>query len=53
LVWNGVLTHDDPVQAKKVADVVESLDRNLQVVLADAASAIGSHVSANSLAASK
>ncbi len=28
LVWNQVLTHDDPVQAKKVSDVVESLDRN-------------------------
>jgi ABC-type uncharacterized transport system auxiliary subunit len=48
-VWNEVLTHDDPVQAKKVADVVQSLDRNLQVVLGDAASAIGSYVSAHAL----
>jgi ABC-type uncharacterized transport system auxiliary subunit len=47
LVWNQVLTHDDPVQAKKVADVVQSLDRNLQVVLGDAASAIASYVAAH------
>jgi ABC-type uncharacterized transport system auxiliary subunit len=47
LVWNQVLTHDDPVQAKKVADVVQSLDRNLQVILGDAASAIASYVAAH------
>jgi len=47
LVWNQVLTHDDPVQAKKVADVVQSLERNLQVVLGDAASAIASYVAAH------
>jgi ABC-type uncharacterized transport system auxiliary subunit len=47
LVWTGVLTHDDPVQAKTVADVVQSLDRNLQMVLGDAASAIGSYVAAH------
>lgn len=47
LVWNQVLTHDEPVQAKKVADVVQSLDRNLQVVLGDAASAITSYVAAH------
>jgi ABC-type uncharacterized transport system auxiliary subunit len=49
LVWNDVLTHDDPVQAKTVPDVVQSLDRNLQVVLGDAASAIGSYVAAHPL----
>jgi ABC-type uncharacterized transport system auxiliary subunit len=47
LVWNQILTHDDPVQAKKVSDVVQSLDRNLQVVLGDAASAIASYVAAH------
>jgi ABC-type uncharacterized transport system auxiliary subunit len=47
LVWSQAFTHDDPVQAKKVADVVQSLDRNLQVVLADATSAIGSYVAAH------
>jgi ABC-type uncharacterized transport system auxiliary subunit len=51
LIWTGLITHDDPVQAKKVADVVQSLDRNLQVVLGDAASAIGSHISASTLVA--
>ncbi len=47
LVWNQILTHDDPVQAKKVADVVQSLDRNLQAVLGEAASAISSYVAAH------
>ncbi|MGA2716999.1 MAG: ABC-type transport auxiliary lipoprotein family protein [Bryobacteraceae bacterium] len=47
LVWNEVFTHDDPVQAKTVPDVVQSLDRNLQVVLGDAASGIGSYVAAH------
>lgn len=53
LIWTGVITHDDPVQAKKVADVVQSLDRNLQVVLGEAASALGSHVSEPPLRSSK
>jgi ABC-type uncharacterized transport system auxiliary subunit len=51
-VWNQVFTHDDPVQAKTVSDVVQSLDRNLQGVLGDAASAIGSYVAAHALRAS-
>jgi ABC-type uncharacterized transport system auxiliary subunit len=49
LVWNQAFTHDDPVQAKTVADVVQSLDRNLQVVLANAASEIGTYVAAHPL----
>jgi ABC-type uncharacterized transport system auxiliary subunit len=52
-VWNQVLTHDDPVQAKTVSDVVQSLDRNLQVVLGDASSAIGAYIAAHPLGASK
>jgi ABC-type uncharacterized transport system auxiliary subunit len=52
LVWNEVLTHDDPVQAKTVSDVVQSLDRNLQMVLGDAASAIGSYVTTHTLRSS-
>ena len=48
LVWNETLTHDDPVQAtKKVADVVQSFDRNLQTVLANAASDIGTYITAH------
>jgi len=49
LVWNETLTHDDPVPAKTVADVVQSLDRNLQVVLGNAASDIGTYVAAHPL----
>ena len=51
-VWTEVLTHDDPVQAKTVSDVVQSLDRNLQVVLGDASSAIGSYVTTHALRSS-
>jgi ABC-type uncharacterized transport system auxiliary subunit len=47
MVWSQMLTHAEPVQAKKVSDVVQSLDRNLQVVLGDAVSAIGSYVAAH------
>jgi len=45
-VWSQTLTHDDPVQAKKVSDVVQSLDRNLRVVLDEAAAAIGGYIAA-------
>jgi ABC-type uncharacterized transport system auxiliary subunit len=50
LVWSQLLTRDDPIQAKKVSDVVQSLDRNLRAVLAEAAAAIGQNVEAHSLA---
>jgi ABC-type uncharacterized transport system auxiliary subunit len=49
LVWNETFTHDDPVQAKTVADVVQSLDRNLQVVLGNVASDVGTYVAAHPL----
>ena len=41
--------HDDPAQAKTVADVVQSMDRNLQGVLGEAASGIGSYIAAHPL----
>jgi ABC-type uncharacterized transport system auxiliary subunit len=49
LVWNQTFTHDDPVQAKTVADVVASLDRSLQVVLGNASTDIGAYVAAHPL----
>ena len=49
LIWNQRLTHDDPVQAKKVSDIVQSLDRNLRAVLDEAAAAIGAYVGAHPL----
>jgi ABC-type uncharacterized transport system auxiliary subunit len=49
LVWTEMLTHEDRVQTKNVSNVVQSLDRNLQVVLANAASAIASYVTAHSM----
>jgi ABC-type uncharacterized transport system auxiliary subunit len=50
LVWSQLLTRDDPVEAKKVSDVVQSLDRNLRAVLDEAAAAIGQNVNAHPLA---
>jgi ABC-type uncharacterized transport system auxiliary subunit len=47
LVWNETFTHDDPAQAKTVSDVVQSLDRNLQVVLGNVASDVGTYVAAH------
>ena len=47
LVWTELFTHDDPVEAKKVSDVVQSLDRNLQVILGNASSAIGTYIAAH------
>jgi len=41
LVWNRLLTHDEPSQAKEVRDVVRSLDQNLQQVLKEAAASLG------------
>jgi ABC-type uncharacterized transport system auxiliary subunit len=49
LVWSQTFTHDDPVTAKTVADVVASLDRNLQVVLGNVATDIGTYVAAHPL----
>ena len=47
LVWTETFTHDDPAPAKTVADVVQSLDRNLQVVLGNAANDIGTYVASH------
>jgi len=49
LVWNQTFTHDDPVQAKVVSDVVQSLDRNLQVVLGNVVSDVGTYIAAHPL----
>jgi ABC-type uncharacterized transport system auxiliary subunit len=46
VVWARTLTHNDPVQAKKVADIVRSLDRGLQAVIADATQGIGAYIAA-------
>lgn len=45
-VWDHLFEHEDPVGAKKVKDVVASLDRNLQQVVGDAAGQIDAFVSA-------
>lgn len=50
LVWNQTLTHNDPVEAKKVAAVAQSLDRNLQTVVTRASEAIGGYVGAHPVA---
>jgi ABC-type uncharacterized transport system auxiliary subunit len=50
MVWDRIFTHDDPVQAKTVADVVQSLDRNLKTVLGESADAIGLYTGTHPLA---
>ena len=40
-VWDRSLEHEDPVAGKTVADVVQSLDRNLRHVVNEAAADIG------------
>ncbi len=50
MVWNQVLTHEDPVDAKKVSSVVQSLDRNLNTVLTQASDSIGSYVATHPVA---
>jgi cholesterol transport system auxiliary component len=40
-VWNHVMERDEPVRAKKVPDVVQSLDVNLQHVATETAAEIG------------
>jgi ABC-type uncharacterized transport system auxiliary subunit len=47
-VWDYVAEHEDPVSGKTVPDVVESLDRNLQRVVSDAAAQIDKFLAARS-----
>lgn len=44
VVWSQMLTHDDPVAAKTVPDVVKSMERNLQFVVNEASTSIGKYV---------
>ncbi|MEO8131610.1 MAG: ABC-type transport auxiliary lipoprotein family protein [Bryobacteraceae bacterium] len=46
VVWSQTLTHNEPLQAKKVSEVVQSLDRNLRGVLEQAAAGIGAAIAA-------
>jgi len=39
-VWDRIVEHEEPVGAKSVPDVVQSLDRNLQRVVGEAVTAI-------------
>ena len=40
-VWDGIVEREEPVASKTVADVVQSLDRNLQGVVSESATQIG------------
>ena len=40
-VWDRVVEREEPVSSKNVADVVQSLDRNLQHVVSETAAEIG------------
>jgi cholesterol transport system auxiliary component len=45
-VWDRIIEHVEPVRAKSVADVVQSLDRNLQSVTNEAVDAIDQFLAA-------
>jgi ABC-type uncharacterized transport system auxiliary subunit len=40
-VWDRVFEHTEPANGKNIKDVVDSMDRNLQATVADAATGIG------------
>jgi ABC-type uncharacterized transport system auxiliary subunit len=42
-IWTDTYTHDEPVTGKKVADVVEALDRNVGTGMAQLTSALGQY----------
>ncbi len=42
-VWAGTYTHDEPVNGKKVSDVVEALDRNVRAGLTQLASELNQY----------
>lgn len=46
VVWGRQFDRDEPVEGRTMQDVVQSLERNLQQVIADAASGIGTFLSA-------
>jgi ABC-type uncharacterized transport system auxiliary subunit len=45
-VWDRIIEHEEPVHAKTVAEVVQSLDRNLQSVTRDAVAAVDQFLAA-------
>ena len=47
LIWNKLVTHDEPAAAKEVTDVVKSLDQNLQTVLKDSVTGIEAYLAAH------
>jgi hypothetical protein len=44
-VWDRLLEREEPVSGKTVADVVQSLDRNLQHIMLDAAAELDTFLS--------
>jgi ABC-type uncharacterized transport system auxiliary subunit len=50
-VWDRLLEREEPVSGKTVADVVQSLDRNLRQVVSDATAEIDKFLAARSRAA--
>jgi hypothetical protein len=45
-VWDRLIEREEPVAAKSVADVVQSLDRNLQHVVSELAAEIDKFLAA-------
>jgi ABC-type uncharacterized transport system auxiliary subunit len=46
-VWSGAYTHDEPVNGKKVSDVVEALDRNVKAGLGQLTSQLSQYLASH------
>lgn len=46
-VWSAAYTHDEPVNGKKVSDVVEALDRNVRAGLAQLTGELGQYLASH------
>jgi ABC-type uncharacterized transport system auxiliary subunit len=46
-VWSAAYTHDEPVNGKKVSDVVEALDRNVKAGLAQLTSELNQYLASH------
>ena len=46
-VWSAAYTHDEPVNGKKVSDVVEALDRNVRAGMAQLTGELGQYLASH------
>ena len=52
-VWTQTYTHDEPVQGKKVPDIVEAMDRNVSAGMQQLSAGLGQYLASHPPAAQK